>query len=617
MKHTTLALAVSAALLSSPIFAIEQQAQSEDNEIDKMVIVSSRVAMPLREIATSVSIVSLEDIEARGYANLTDVLKTQPSIGATNSGGIGSTTSLRVRGEEGYRTLVRIDGVDISDPTGTQIGPQLAHLQSSNLSRVEILRGSQGLAYGADAGGVINIYSRSPSDELSGNISGEFGRYDTRNLSANIGANNQVFDYIIAASDYKTSGFNSRLDDASQDNDGYKNTTIHSRFGYQISEDLSVGLVLRNNHGLGLFDNCGFGASASNNCESEFNQSNLRADLNYSTDNSNHELAYAKTLVERENFNQGVSNFLTKGNTERLEYLGDSELNAENRFVYGFDWEKESITSANQNRVSKGYYLEYQGQVVDNFYVTAGVRHDDNEDFGEHTSIRLSSAYIWQFNEDELKLRGAYGTGFRAPSLFEIEYNAGPYAFAPASTTALKEEKTKGYEIAVEYSLAQGSRFEAVYFDQKIDDSIFFDLASFSGYLQDEGRSFSEGIELIGEIKLNDQWLINVNYTYNDTEDTAGEQRSRRPKKVANVGFSYQFDELSLTANVRMVKDFVDNNGASLDDYEVLDLSARYQVNKQLSIFARIENMFDSEYQDLAAFNSSGEAPHIGLKYQF
>ncbi|MFB1034820.1 MAG: TonB-dependent receptor plug domain-containing protein, partial [Sinobacterium sp.] len=168
MKHTSLALAISTALFAYPIFALET---NEENEMEKLVVVSSRIAMPLREVATSVSLVTQQDIDARGYANLTDVLKTQPSISASNSGGIGSTTALRVRGEEGYRTLVRIDGVDISDPTGTQVGPQLAHLQSANISRVEILRGSQGLAYGADAGGVINIYRGSPTDQFSGNVS--------------------------------------------------------------------------------------------------------------------------------------------------------------------------------------------------------------------------------------------------------------------------------------------------------------------------------------------------------------------------------------------------------------------------------------------------------------
>jgi vitamin B12 transporter len=632
MKHTTLALALGTALFASPIFAQEKNKTNEateankQNEIDKMVVVSSRVAMPLREIATSVSLITQQDIEARGYVNLTDVLKAQPSITATNSGGVGSTTALRVRGEEGYRTLVRIDGVDISDPTGPQVGPQLAHLQSANISRVEILRGSQGLAYGADAGGVINIYSGSPSDEFSGNIISEFGRYDTQNLSANMGASNEKFDYFIAASDYKTNGFNSRLDDTSQDSDGYENTTIHSRLGFQVNDDLKLGLVIRNNHGIGDFDNCGFDATASNNCESEFKQSNLRADVNYSRNNSQHELAFAKTIIERENFNQGISEFLTKGNVQRVEYLGNTQLNQEHQLVYGFDWEEEQITTADQSRISKGYYFEYQGELFDSLYVTAGARHDDNEDFGEHTSVRISGAYIWTLGEDEIKLRSAYGTGFRAPSLFEIEYNQGPFAFAPASTTALQEETTQGYEVALEYSTKQGSRFEVVYFDQKIEDSIFFDLAGFSGYLQDLGESSSEGVELIADIKINDALRLNANYTHNQTEDTLGEQRLRRPENVANIGFDYQVDNLTLSANVRFVQDFVDlvvdettfsSSAQPLDNYEIFDISARYRINTSLTVFARVENLFDSNYQDLTAFNTPGETPHIGLKYQF
>jgi vitamin B12 transporter len=491
---------------------------------------------------------------------------------------------------------------------------------------VEILRGSQGLAYGADAGGVINIYSGSPAEQFSGNLSGEFGGYDSRNLSANMGANHEDFDYFVAASDYQTDGFNSRLDDPSQDKDGYENTTIHSRLGVQINDDLSLGLVLRNNQGLGQFDNCGFAASASNDCESEFNQSNLRADLNYSTDNSQHELAYAKTLIERENFNQGLSDFLTKGVLQRVEYLGNTQLNQEHQLVYGFDWEKEQISTAEQSRISTGYYFEYQGELLDNLYITAGVRHDDNEDFGEHTSVRVSGAYIWTLGDDEIKLRSAYGTGFRAPSLFEIEYNRGPYAFAPAATTALQEETTKGYEIALEYSTKQGSRFEVIYFDQSIEDSIFFDLAGFSGYLQDLGQSSSEGLELIADVKVSDALRLNLNYTYNQTKDTAGEQRLRRPKNMANIGFDYQIDKLTLSANLRMVQDFVDlvldettfeSIALPLDNYEVIDISARYRVNTRLTVFARVENLFDKSYQDLAAFNTAGDTPHIGLKYQF
>jgi vitamin B12 transporter len=625
MNYTTLAVAISSSFLACPTLVFAET-QKQPDEIEKVVIVSSRVAMPLREIATSVTLLTKEDIDARGYASLTDVLKIQPAISASNSGGIGSPTALRVRGEEGYRTLVRIDGVDISDPTGPQVSPPLAHLQSANVSRVEILRGSQGLAYGADAGGVINIYSGAASKDFSADMSAQWGRYHSQNLAANIGATHNQFDYFIAASDYSTDGFNARLDDATQDKDGYQNTTIHSRFGLQLEQNLRLGVVLRNNSGLGQFDNCGFGASASNQCETEFNQSNLRADLNYTTEHSEHELAFTKTIIERENFNQGLSEFLTKGATQRVEYIGNTELNQTSQIVYGFDWEQEKITSDQQSRTSKGYYLEYQAEPAQNLFVTAGVRHDDNQDFGQHNSVRVSGAYIWQLADNQLKLRTAYGTGFRAPSLYEIEYNRGPFAYAPAATTALKEETNQGFEVALAYSTKLGSHIELVYFDQTIEDSIYFDLAGFSGYLQDLGQSSSEGVELITSIKFNNSFSVNANYTYNQTKDTAGQQRLRRPKNIANIGFDYQANMLTLSANLRIVQDFTDlemdqttfvNVAKAQDNYQVIDISARYKINTQLTVFARIENLFNKQYQDLAAFNTAGETPHIGLNYQF
>ncbi len=614
MKYNSLAAAITLGLTTSPVWADEQP--PEDQSIERLVIVSSRVAMPIREVATSVTVVNKADIEARGHANLAQVLQSLPSIGVTNSGGAGSPTSLRVRGEEGYRTLVRIDGVDISDPTAPQVQPQFAHLQSANVARVEILRGSQGLAYGADAGGVINIQSTQYSDPLAGSVSAEYGRYATHNLSADLGGNHKKFDYYVAISDYNTEGFNSRVDDLSQDKDGYQNTTVHSRLGYQVNDALTLSLVARHNEGEGQFDNCGFAATASNLCQSEFEQSNVRAQASYVLAASEHELAYAKTSVTKENFNQGVSSFLTEGTIERVEYLAHSDLNADTRLVYGLDWEQESITTEKQSRNNTGLYFEYQSEIARDFFITAGVRRDDNDDFGQHTSYRLSAAYIWSLGDNELKLRSAYGTGFRAPSLFEIEYNRGPFAFPPAATTELKEEKTKGYEIALEYSTHSNSHFAVVYFDQKIDDSIFFDLTGFSGYLQDPGQSKSQGVELIADVKLSQAWGLDFNYTYNETSDTAGNQRIRRPRQITNLGFYYQADKLTVSANMRVIQDFVDS-AAALDDYQLFDLSARYQINQQLVVFARIENLLDEDYQDIVGFNTAAAGPHIGLKYQF
>lgn len=614
MQGRKLSLAIGLALSSTYLSADEF---SSEDTVEKIVVVSSRVATPLREVATSISVVTQDDIERRGYISLADILKVQPGVNATNSGGVGSTSALRVRGEEGYRTLVRVDGVDISDPTGTQVQTQVAHLLSSNITRVEILRGTQGLVYGADAGGVINIHTGQQNEALFGSVSAEGGRFDTRNIAGEIGGGLGGVDYYVSASDYNTNGFNSSVNDLiDADSDGYSNTTIHTRFGYQINDDLRLGVVVRSNDGEGKFDSCGFDASFSNFCTTNFQQNNLRINAEYTLGNTEHELAFVKTLVERENVNQGVSSFFTKGHVERVEYVGNADISDNSHVIWGFDWEQEVISSANQARTQKGYYLEYQSEVLSDTFVTAGIRYDDNEDFGERVSYRLSAAKLWEVKGGELKLRGAYGTGFRAPSIFEIEYNRGPFAFAPASETSLKEEQTKGYELAVAYANEAGSSYEIVYFDQKIEDSIFFDLAGFSGYLQDIGTSFSEGVELIVNQQLADELVLIANYTYNDTEDTAGEQRLRRPEHLANIGLSYQFDQLSFAANMRFVRDFVDV-GTALPNYDVVDVSARYKFDNGVSVFVRVENAFDTEYQDLQAFNTAGSALNVGVKYSF
>lgn len=622
MQHHPMAIAISIALASSSAFAQTTQApeadsaNTTDKNIERMIVVSSRVPMPIREVATSVSIMTRDDIEARGYTNLADVLRTQPSISVTNSGSAGSATSLRIRGEEGYRTLVRIDGVDVSDPTGTQVSPKFGQIKSSNISRVEILRGSQGLVYGADAGGVINIESARGIGAPSGQVSAQYGRYNATNLAADVGGSSDKFDYYVAASDYATDGFNSLIADSeSQDSDGYDNTTLHTRLGFQASKNVKLNFVARNTNSNGQFDGCGFGASASNDCTDDFEQTNVRASADYAHGDTQHEFALSKMFIERNNYNQGQFSFDAKGFTEHAEYLGNTELNQHSRLVYGVDWEQENLSSSEKSRIQRGYYVEYQSQVVSNLFITAGVRHDDNEDFGEHTSYRVSSAYIWALGDNELKLRGAYGTGFRAPSLYEIEYNRGPFSYAPASETDLKEETTKGYELGLTYTLASGSQFEATYFEQKIQDSIYFDLATFSGYLQDVGESKSKGIELIADLVISDKVGLTSNYTYNDTEDTADDQRRRRPRNSGSVSVYYDNNTWKVAATARSSHDSVD--GVQLKGYEVFDISARYSVNKDLSLTARIENAFDADYQDIAAYNTSGAAGYVGVQYQF
>jgi vitamin B12 transporter len=595
-----------------------------NDKMEEVTVTSSRIEMPLRQLGTAVSIVTDQEIKLLGSNDLAGVIRTTPSVSVNRNGGAGAPTSLRIRGEEGFRTLVLVDGMDISDASGTQVAPNFEHMLSTGINRVEILRGTQGMMYGADAGGIINIQSYLPEQEgFGGEISAEGGRYDTRQFAAAIGGKNQLGDFSLTAADYQTDGFNARDTDTElQDDDGYENTTLHGRAAWNATEQLRLQLTLRDVDSENDYDTC-FNQDFEevNLCSNSFEQTGWRAALDFRGDQLQHSLAYSATETDREFFTEDLLSFYAEGELEKAEYLGSYTASESTRLVFGADLKRESIDdgSFDEDRDQTGVFAEYQGSFSDRFFITAGARYDDNDDFGDFTSWRASGAYLVETGTGTLKLKSSYGTGFRAPSLYEISYNNSFFAFPPASEATLKEEKSQGFDLGVEYYADSGLHLEAVYFDQTVEDEIYFDSAGFSGYLQGSGDTDSRGVELVGELPLGASWYLSGNYTYNDTENSGGSTRFRRPEHLANLALRYQHagGKLSAQLNLRGAYDAVDTDGSSIDDYEVLNLSAHYILSDGLQLFGRVENLLDEDYQEVPSYNSSGVAGYAGVRYSF
>lgn len=607
-----------AAALSPLAFAADNPQPSLYEEV---IVTSSRIKQPLREVATSVSLITREDLNLKGYANLADVLRTEASIGVSNSGGAGKTTALRIRGEEGYRTLVMIDGVDTADPTGTQIGPKIESLMNTyDIERVEILRGAQGFIYGADAGGVVNIITRSGQKGLAGGFSAEGGGEGTVNLGGNIAGGNEIVDFSLSLSDNSTDGFNTSANDTVlQDKDGADNTTIHAKGGWNINENLRASLVYRDIDAESYFDNCFRG---DHDCFGSTDQSIAKIALNYSQESIEHSLSYSFTDIERTNLTKGAVSFATEGETTEVEYLGSYALNKNQKVVFGADYEEDKITAigSESDRDQLGLFAEYQYGWNNTLFLTAGLRHDDNSDFGVHNSYRFSAAYIQEFESgNSLKYRATYGTGFRAPSLSETAYNAGAFG----NGVELKEEQSKGYDIGLDYLMDNGALFQITYFDQRIEDEIFFDLVAFSGYLQEAGEIISKGVETSVDYPINQAFSIKANYTFNDTDSATDFTRSRRPEHLANLGLNFLAldDKLSVLANLRVSRDAYNNVFAvglvELDDYEVVDLGAVYRFDQGLELFGRIQNLTDKDYEEITNFNTQDRTIYAGVRYSF
>jgi vitamin B12 transporter len=313
--------------------------------------------------------------------------------------------------------------------------------------------------------------------------------------------------------------------------------------------------------------------------------------------------------------------FATDGRIGRFEYTGSFSPKAQATLVYGLDLQQEQIESGEERaRDQDGYYLEYQRKFDERLFLTAGARYDDNEDFGSHTSGRLGVAYVQTVGGARtLKYRASYGTGFRAPSLFEVAFNFGPFASPPAAGVGLIEETSEGYDVGAEYDTPGGLHLELTYFDQRIEDEIYFDLVSFSGYLQSPGASKSEGFELAVQAPLAERWQLLANWTHNETADTTNQQRLRRPKNLGNIGVQYDSaaQRLQLVMNYRVSRDSIDMGGVALEDYGVLDVSAAFSINRLVQLFARIQNVTDESYQEVRGYNTAGREAYAGVRLRF
>jgi vitamin B12 transporter len=602
-----------------------------NNKLEELVVTSSRIEMPLREVATSVSIVTQEEIQLRGFSTVANTLRYEPAISVTSSGGPGTSTSVRIRGEDGYRTKVYIDGIDITDNSSPQAGPNFGNLLTGGIDRIEILRGPEGLSYGADAGGVITMYTATPQAGFSGGAEVEGGRYGTQQYSGHVSGGSELLDGAMMVERLETDGYNTlSTDTVLQDDDGYDNTTFHGRAGWNISDTLRAELVGRTVDGKNDYDNCSLPVTyeRSDNCRSKYEQDFGRLALIHSGEAFSNTLSYNANQADRKFYTEGVNDYSYKSDFQEIDYLGSWKQSEMLSLVYGAEFQRDSMHAgdSDESRDEEGYFLEYQGGFYDSVYLTAGARFTDNEDFGTKTTYRAGAVYLVTAGDGEFKFKGTYGTGFRAPSLNEIAYNINnpPYSSEPPyeqlePLPELEAEESKGFDIGVGYFATSGWYLDVVYFDQKIDNEIYYDLDNYYGYLQGDGETSSKGVEVTSEVAINDMVRLTGNYTHTDTQDFDGDQRRRTPKNMGNLGvlFTPWDGRLQLNLNYRIVRDIPDESSGSLDDYEVLDFSASYQVLDYLQVYGRVENITDENYNDIPNYNVPGAAGYAGVRLTF
>ena len=592
------------------------------DSIEETVVVADRVDTAITSLAVSVNVLDRELISALGSATLPQLLKSQVGISTTQNGGIGAVSGIRVRGQDAFRTRVLIDGIDISDPSSPQIAPRMEHVLAPSLERVEVLRGTQGLLWGADAGGVISLTSRRATEQPSIAVSAERGGYgfETESIVASSGAT-YLGEMTAVLNHVGMDGFNALKSDTQlADNDGYDNDSYRLSYTTPQWQGWSATISAREVDATTDYDGCGrfdesFSFISSNDCSDGYNNETRAVVVRHAGDGNSTQISVSESDSDRAYFTDGLFQFALKGSNEQMSASHNRTLTENYDLTVGVDLDEQSYDDGfgtARSRDNKAIFMNVR-RATDKVTLSAAVRTDDNDDFGRFTSWRITA--LTETGFDGVAFKTAYGTGFRAPSPYEVGSNQSPFALAEARETALNEEQSEGWEMGLRGNQDHLS-WELTYFDQEVSDAIVYSYnpALFAGgYLQIPGTSQFSGVEATAAWEIGEGVTLEGFVTDLSADDANGNDLPYRPETTAQVSARYSAAKIDWLLLARYTSDRSDGFGTRLNEYTVMDGSFRYAITDELNVSVRAENLTNEGYSDIVGYRSAGRTFYVGL----
>jgi vitamin B12 transporter len=623
-------LLLSAATIAAPAYAQD----IPDVDAPEIVVTATRAAQPLSEIGQAVTVIDRAEIERRQTTIVSDLLATTPGVTVTRNGTIGALTSVRIRGAEADQTLVVIDGVRVNDPSSTGGGFNFGNLLSSSVERIEVLRGPNSVPWGSQAiGGVVNIITAAPTEGIQARANAEYGYADSVFASAGVSGKSGPVSGSLTGGYLRTDGISSAA--SGTERDGYRQYGATGRVGVEFAP--GIGLDLRgyfadskveiddgfDPNTFVVADSLAYGTT-----QELYGYAGLHANLADGRFNNRVEFTIAD--INRDNYAQpgGDVTFLGRGRSERYEYQGDFRPLDQVRVVAGVERENSRFNDGS-TFAGTGITSVY-GQLIvkplDILTITGGVRNDDHDDFGSHTTFGANAALALRTGTT---VRASYGEGFKAPTLYQL--------FSDYGNRGLDPETARNFDIGVEQAfLGNRARVGVTYFNRRTRNQIDFRDCSPAelttagsicanrpfGVYDNVARADADGVEFTLALRPVDALTLTANYSYIDTEnrsigDNFGNVLARRPKQAASVDADYRFAfGLSVGGTVTMVGDSFDeaSNTTRLDGYALAGVRAELPIGERFAVYCRIDNLTDARYETIAGYGNYGRAAYGGVR---
>jgi vitamin B12 transporter len=606
---------------------------------EKAVVVSpTAIETPIDQVANSVTVITARDMERDQRRTAPDALSTVPGLNVVQSGGPGGLTSVFTRGTNANHTKVLIDGIDVSDPGNPARVFDLGQLLTYDLQQIEVLRGPQSGLYGADAlGGVISVITKKGEGppRATGMIEG--GSFGTFNQTAGVSGSQDRFNYAFnvghfRASDVPVTPLELLPPGQKAIGNAYDNMTYSTKLGADVSENLTLNAVARYTDATlrftgDAFDPVTFSSSpAAAQSTQTVHQLFTRGEAVWSALDGRIKNYFGVNYTNHWNYNISPGDAaptITTGDRVKYDWHTVTQLAPYHTVIVGAEHETETLqtSTVSAQNVNKAGYVELQSQFANRLFMVENIRQDDNDRFGEHPTFRLAPALIIPITET--KLKGSYGSGFKAPTLNQLFVSFPAFFFF--ANPNLKPEESIGYDAGFEQPVFNDRvRFGSTYFHNDITNLIqpVFNSATFTSTNTNIGRATTEGTENFVAATITDRVRVRADYTVTRTVDAmTGLELLRRPKEKwsANVIWS-PIDQLTLSATVLHTGSFVDvSRDFSIQRllapaYTVVNVAADYAVNDEIKIFGRVDNLFNVHYQNPTGFLQPGLGVYGGMR---
>lgn len=641
------------------------------------VVTVSALRRPVRadDVGSSVTVVTDEQIATQQRRTLPDILARQPGLNVVRSGGFGGTTSIFMRGANPNDVKVRIDGMDINDGSSASNAFDAGQFVTDGIGSIEILRGPQSGLYGADAmAGVIDINTKQGEGRFKPFVRIEGGSYGTFNQAFGASGSAGRFHYNVVLSHYRSDGFHEipryieRYNEANRAQrragDRNDNRSANVKLGYDVTHNFDLGLTARliqaNYHTFTSYDQMftPYNGDQLIRDQNTQNEAVVRGTAHLSSFGGRFDqvlgLGY---MTNRRRYMQDGSYAdgepamtdpdYYRSTRLKVDWHGTVDLRKFGTVLVGAEHFHDNInvstddptapvhTSAGMDTTAG--YGQYEGNWNRILYGAANVRYDANSRYGNHVTWRVAPA-IHVPNTGTI-IKASAGSGFHAPSLYQLFVNQRGAGWAEEGNPNLKAETMIGYDVGVEQKLLHDKlHFGATWYDNKVRNLI----QSSSYVLPSAGSAWGDyiysygnvgharmyGVEAFLDWKALDTLSFALNYTWTHARDTENDALlQRRPQHKFNFNTTWSpVKDFTLSGNILYTSGWRDYplvgenycaTCAKGHGYFTIDLTAHYKINRYISVFARADNLLNRQYENPVGYLQPGRAGYGGFTLNY